>query len=156
MIPHDYTIAAICPSPSGFKIAFTDPNDSLIDWIEFDREEIHQMMRFLTQQQHLHLDLRLIACPDEYWWTLSLVKSFELYGHKLGWVDPELTRQVVKHSARWNKRRKFHLARTLGHLYRLSDNNYSDLPEPQIIASRWECKVARDIAIECRSQLGEA
>jgi hypothetical protein len=152
MIMHDYTIAAICPVPSGFKIAFTDPNDSLIDCMEFGEEEIHQMMRFLTQQKFLHLDLRLVACPDDYWWTLSLVKTFEGYGHKLGWVDPELTRQVLRHSALWSKRRKFHNARTLGHIYRLSDNS-PDLPESQVVASLWERKVAQETISECLSDL---
>jgi len=143
----DYVIAAICPTHLGFKIAFTDPDDFLLDWMDFGEEEIYQMMRYLRDQKKGCNDLRVIGCPNDRW-PLGLVKIFEGYGHRPQWVDPELARQVVRHQAEWNRRRKYHRARTLGHLYRLEDKNFM-LPDPKVIVTEWERRVAQESISEC-------
>ncbi|MGV8123796.1 MAG: hypothetical protein AB2L14_28950 [Candidatus Xenobiia bacterium LiM19] len=132
----DYVAAAISPTDSGFKIAFTDPDDSLLDWMEFDNEEIYQMIRYLTDQKRGCNGLCVIGYPYDRW-PLGLVKILEEYGHKPRWVEPELTRQVMQHMILWTTRRKYHRARTLGYLYRLNDN-HSVLPFPETIAFQWQ------------------
>lgn len=143
----DYVVAAVCPTTTGFKIAFTDPYDSLLDWAHFDHEEICQMMRYLTEQKKGCNDLRIVGDPDDEW-PLGIVKIFEGYGNGPRWLEPALVRQVMRQMAEWNKRRKYHQARTLGHLYRLNDRDFI-LPDPYIIARRWERKVAQEIVSEC-------
>jgi len=142
----DYVIAAISPTNQGFKIAFTDPEDFLLDWMEFGEEEIYRMIRYLGEQKEYCNELRIVGCPNDRW-PLGLPKIFEAFGHNLSWVDPELVRQVMQHMAEWNRRRKYHRARTLGHLYRLDIKNYAI--EPKDIAIEWERKVAQEIISEC-------
>lgn len=142
----DYVIAAISPTDSGFKIAFTDPNDTLMDWMEFEDEEICRMMRYLTQQKKSCNDLRVIGCPYDRW-TLGLVKILEGYGHGPQWLEPELARQVMHHTVEWDRRRNYHRARTLGHLYRLNEKHF--ILDPQVVALEWERKVAQEIVSEC-------
>jgi hypothetical protein len=142
----DFVIAAISLTGSGFKIAFADPDDILLDRMEFENEEIYQLMHYLTEQQESYNDLRVIGCPYDQW-TLSLVKILEGYGHKLRWVDPELTRQVMRHTVDWNRRRQYHRARTLGHLYRLNDEHF--ILDPLEVALNWERKVAQENFSKC-------
>jgi len=143
----EYVTAAISPTDSGFKIAFTDSEDFLLDWIEFGEEEISRMIRYLKEQKECCKELRVITCPLDRW-PLGLAKLIEGFGYRLHWVEPELVRQVMRHTADWNRRRKYHRARTMAHLYRLEDRNYI-LPDPLVIATQWERKVAQEIISEC-------
>lgn len=144
MFCKDYTITAVSTAgPSGIKITVNDAQDRLLDFLEVSDGDIHAVLSFIKEQKECRNALIVVGCPYDHW-PIGLKGILESNGHKIEWLDPRFTREVMQGLVRWNRLRRLHRARTLAHIYRLYGNMLKP-PEPYGVAARWERKVAQDI-----------